>query len=68
MIVTPLRVTIFSPGTVPSTLPPLAAARSTMTLPDFIDATSALVMSRGAARPGMFAVVMMMSTSRACSE
>ena len=40
---------------------------STMTLPDFIDATISSVISRGAGRPGMSAVVMMMSTSGACS-
>ena len=68
MMMTPLAVTARSPGTVPSTLPPLAAARSTMTEPERIEATSAAVMSTGAFRPGMFAVVMMMSTSRACSE
>ena len=35
-----------------------------MTLPDFMLATSAAVISLGAGRPGMSAVVMMMSTSR----
>ena len=39
MIVTPLAVTVASPGTTPSTLPPLDAAMSTITLPDFIEAT-----------------------------
>ena len=39
MIVTSLSVTIASPLTVPSTLPPLAAAMSTITLPGFIEAT-----------------------------
>ena len=67
MIVTSLPVTIAFPPTVPSTLPPCAAAMSTMTLPGFIAATSAAVISRGAGRPGISAVVMMMSTSAACS-
>ena len=64
MIVTPFEVTIFWPGTVPSALPPLAAAMSTITEPGFIDATISAVMIRGAGRPGISAVVMMMSTSR----
>ena len=68
MIVTPLSVTTASPATVPSTLPPLDAAMSTMTLPAFMLATSLAVLSTGAARPGISAVVMMMSTSAACSE
>ena len=67
MIVTPLAVTTASPGTAPSTLPPLAAAMSTITLPDFIEATISAVISRGAGVPGISAVVMMMSTSGACS-
>jgi hypothetical protein len=53
--------------TVPSTLPPLAAAMSTITLPGFIVATISAVMMRGAGRPGISAVVMMMSTSLVCS-
>ena len=67
MIVTPLSVTIAWSLTVPSTLPPLAAAMSTITLPDFIEATMSAVMMRGAGLPGISAVVMMMSTSLACS-
>ena len=67
MIVTPLSVTIAWSLTVPSTLPPLAAAMSTMTLPDFIEATMSAVMMRGAGLPGISAVVMMMSTSLDCS-
>ena len=67
MIVTPFGVTTTSSGSEPSTLPPLRAARSTMTEPGFIDATMAAVMSRGAGLPGMRAVVMMMSTSLAWS-
>jgi len=50
-----------------ATLPPFAAAMSTITLPDFIDATISAVMMRGAGRPGISAVVMMMSTSFVCS-
>ena len=38
-----------------------------VTLPGFIDATISAVMIRGAGLPGMSAVVMMMSTSRASS-
>jgi hypothetical protein len=67
MIVTPLSVTTTSPATAPSTLPPLDAAMSTMTLPALIDATILEVISRGAGLPGISAVVMMMSTSPACS-
>ena len=60
-------MTIFCPATVPSTLPPFAAAMSTITEPGFIDATISPVMIRGAGLPGISAVVMMMSTSRAWS-
>jgi hypothetical protein len=38
---------------------------STMTEPGFIEATMEAVMSRGAGRPGIRAVVTMMSTSGA---
>ena len=62
MIVTPWRTTT-SPGTVSSQLPPCSAARSTMTLPRFIVSTMPAVISRGAGRPGISAVVTMMSTS-----
>ena len=48
-------------------MPPLAAAMSTITLPGFMLATISAVISRGAGRPGISAVVMMMSTSGACS-
>ena len=65
MIVTPWRTTA-SPGTVSSQLPPCSAAMSTMTLPGFIVCTISAVISRGAGLPGISAVVMMMSTSRAC--
>ena len=67
MILTPLSVTTASPATVPSTLPPLAAAMSTITLPGRIEATISAVMIRGAGRPGISAVVTMMSTSRVWS-
>ncbi|CAM5668522.1 hypothetical protein SGRIM119S_02324 [Streptomyces griseorubiginosus] len=67
MRVTPLSVTTIRPGTVPSTLPPIPAAMSTITLPGFITATSSAVSRRGAGRPGISAVVMTTSTSRACS-
>ena len=67
MIRTPLSVRIASSLTVPSTLPPLAAAMSTITEPGFIEATISAVMMRGAGRPGINAVVMMMSTSAASS-
>ena len=65
-MVTPFGVTVLSPATVPSTLPPLAAAMSTITEPGFIDSTISAVISRGAGRPGMSAVVMTMSTSSDC--
>ena len=65
MMRTPLSVTTSSSATDSSQFPPLAAAMSTMTLPGFMDATMSAVMSRGAGRPGMSAVVMMMSTSLA---
>ena len=67
MIFTPLSVTNNSPGLVSSQLPPVAAAKSTMTEPDFMLSTISLVISLGAGLPGMAAVVMMMSTSFACS-
>ena len=67
MMVTPLSVTITSPGTVSSQLPPLAAAMSTMTLPGRMARTSSAVSRRGDWRPGMFAVVMTMSAAADCS-
>ena len=45
-------------GFVSSQFPPASAARSTITEPGCIDSTIAFVMSTGAARPGMSAVVM----------
>ena len=64
MIVTPLATTVL-PASVSSTLPPVSAARSTMTEPGLIVGIISLVMSTGALRPGIAAVVMMMSFSRA---
>ncbi|CAB4952813.1 unannotated protein [freshwater metagenome] len=60
-------MTTASPLTVPSTLPPFWAAMSTITEPGFMLATISAVISNGAGRPGMSAVVMMMSTSVASS-
>ena len=60
MIVTPLSVTIFSPGTVSSQFPPPEAARSTITLPGFMFATMSAVMVIGAC-PRTSAVVTRMS-------
>ena len=65
MRVTPCLTTAL-PGSVSSQLPPCSAAMSTMTLPGFIVRTISAVMSLGAGLPGISAVVMMMSTSRAC--
>ncbi len=65
MIVTPFLTTTL-PGSVSSQLPPCSEAKSTMTLPGFIERTMSAVISLGAGRPGMSAVVMMMSTSFAC--
>jgi hypothetical protein len=65
MIVTPCLTTT-SLGTVNSQLPPCSAAMSTMTLPGFMDLTMSALINRGAGRPGINAVVMMMSTSFAC--
>src|SRR5574338_906529 len=73
MMVTPCFSTRWS-ATVPSTLPPALAARSTMTLPGRMLATCASLMRRGAGLPGISAVVMTMScfaiwpeTSSACA-
>lgn len=67
MIFTPLSVTTSWSATEPSTFPPDPAAMSTMTEPGFIAATISLVISRGAGRPGMSAVVTTMSTWAHCS-
>mmetsp|Transcript_18195 Transcript_18195/g.41912 ORF Transcript_18195/g.41912 Transcript_18195/m.41912 type:complete len:205 (+) Transcript_18195:2239-2853(+) len=66
MHVTPLSVTISSSLTVVSMFPPASAARSTVTLPDFIFPTISRVTMTGAVRPGMRAVVMTTSTSSHC--
>src|SRR5439155_819334 len=42
-----------TPGSVSSVLPPVSAARSTITEPGFIDRTMSAVMSFGAGRPGI---------------
>ena len=61
------------PGWVSSVLPPRSAARSTITAPGFMLSIIAAVISFGAGRPGISAVVMTMSwvlmwvaTSSAC--
>ena len=65
-MVTPCLTTTAS-FSVNSQLPPCSAAKSTMTLPAFMEATIAAVMSFGAGLPGMSAVVTIISTSFACS-
>src|SRR5690242_1709144 len=55
-MVTPSRSTT-SPGSVSSQLPPVSAARSTITEPGRIFATAVAGIRRGAARPGISAVV-----------
>ena len=62
MIVTPPPTTI-SPGFVSSQLPPVSAARSTITEPGRIRATAVAGMSLGAGRPGIAAVVITRSNS-----
>ena len=65
---TPLSVTTRWSVTVAATLPPLAAAMSTTIEPGCIAATVSAVMSCGAGRPGISAVVMTMSAARASSS
>ena len=67
-IVTPLAVTVASPSTVEATLPPLIDAMSTMTAPRFTLESMASSMSLGAGRPGMRAVVTMMSALATASS
>ena len=55
-MVTPVCV-ISCPGNVSSQLPPVSAARSTITDPGRIDSTADAGISRGAGRPGTAAVV-----------
>mmetsp|Transcript_9984 Transcript_9984/g.28358 ORF Transcript_9984/g.28358 Transcript_9984/m.28358 type:complete len:208 (-) Transcript_9984:261-884(-) len=68
MILTPLDVVTISLAWVCATLPPLAAAKSTQTEPGFMTLSISSLTKTGALRPGMRAVVMMMSTSLACSS
>mmetsp|Transcript_12293 Transcript_12293/g.24286 ORF Transcript_12293/g.24286 Transcript_12293/m.24286 type:complete len:211 (-) Transcript_12293:270-902(-) len=65
MHLTPLGVTTSSSLTVVPMLPPVSAARSTVTDPAFIISTASEGMSKGAGRPGIKAVEMMMSDSAA---
>src|SRR6266849_1790008 len=66
MIVTPLTSTSL-PATVSSTLPPVSAARSTITDPGRMPLTISPVTSRGARRPGTAAVVITTSDFATCS-
>ena len=56
-MLTPFDVTTVSPATVSSQLPPLSAARSTITAPQPMASTALFEMMRGAVRPGIAAVV-----------
>ena len=67
MTFTWLSVTKTLPALVYSQLPPVAAAKSTITEPGFIESTISLVIKRGAGFPGIAAVVIIMSTSFACA-
>ena len=67
MHLTPLGVVTILSATVVAMLPPVSAARSTVTEPAFIMCTASSVMSFGAGRPGINAVEMMMSAAAACS-
>ncbi len=58
---TPWATTV-SPALVMAQFPPLSEARSTITDPGRIDLTISSVISSGAVRPGICAVVMTMST------
>ena len=62
MTVTPPESTI-SPGFVSSQLPPVSAARSTITDPGRMRATADAGISLGAGRPGIAAVVITRSNS-----
>ena len=66
MIFTPFSSTV-SPGFEPSTFPPVSAARSTITEPGAISRTASAVISSGAGRPGIWAVVMITSWRFAAS-
>ena len=63
---TPFSTTV-SPATVSSQLPPVSAARSTITEPATMLRTASAVISSGAGRPGIAAVVTMMSCLAAFS-
>ena len=67
-IFTPLPVTTVSPATVSSQLPPLSAARSTITEPALMAATAAFETIRGAVRPGIAAVVITTSAFAMCAS
>src|ERR1700674_362867 len=66
MMVTPATSTSL-PAWVSSTLPPVSAARSTMTEPGRMPCTISAVTNTGARRPGMAAVVMTTSDLATCS-
>src|SRR5205085_1701159 len=63
--ITPSRRTS-DPGAVTSQLPPVSAARSTMTEPGFMPRTASAVIRIGARLPGMAAVVITTSASFTC--
>jgi len=66
MCVTPLY-TYSSSFRVVSIFPPISAARSTTTEPNFIDSIMYFLISFGAGRPGINAVVTMISISLHCA-
>ena len=66
-IVTPLSVRTTSPAFVPSQLPPASAARSTITEPWRMLPTASAVISFGAGRPGISAVVITTSDFAICT-
>ncbi len=65
MSVTPCTTHV-SPAFVPSQLPPVSAARSTITEPGRIPLIASSVIRTGAFRPGMAAVVITRSMSATC--
>ena len=67
MIFTWFSVVTTFPASVQAQLPPVAAAKSTTTEPGFMESTISFVIKRGAGLPGIAAVVIMISTSLACS-
>ena len=66
--VTPFGVTTALSACVHAALPPFSAARSTITLPRRIASTISCLMSSGAGRLGMSAVVTTISASPTCSS